>query len=51
MIVERDSQATDRQADEAKKARRHRSVSFCLSGLAFVVFGVLLVAITDTAVV
>jgi hypothetical protein len=51
MIVERNSQATGRQAGEAKKTGRHRLVSFCLSGLAFVVFGVLLVAITDTAVV
>jgi nitrate/TMAO reductase-like tetraheme cytochrome c subunit len=50
-FVERNSQAADSRPDDVKNARRHRWVLLGLSGLVFVVFGIVLVAITDTALV
>jgi len=49
--VERDLHAVEGRPDEPKNARRHNWVSLALSGLAFIALGILLVAITDTAVV
>jgi nitrate/TMAO reductase-like tetraheme cytochrome c subunit len=49
--VENNSHAAQGRPDEPKRARLHRLISFGLSGLAFLLLGVLLVATTDSAVV
>ena len=49
--MEGNSKAGPGREDVPKKARRQRLVSFGLSGLAFILLGVFLVAITDSAVV
>ena len=49
--MERNSQTANGRPDEGKNVRRRRWVALSLSILTFVVFGVLLVAITDTAVI
>jgi nitrate/TMAO reductase-like tetraheme cytochrome c subunit len=50
-IVENNSQAAENRSDKPMKTRRQRWVFLGLLALAFIVLGVLLVAVTDTTVV
>jgi nitrate/TMAO reductase-like tetraheme cytochrome c subunit len=49
--VESNSQAAESRLDEPKNARRHRWLFLGLLGLAFIIVGILLIALTDTTVV